>query len=73
MRKLLALATCTLILAPLGGRADPRGMPNLDALQHSIDVQVELGFLKAPIDVKAYSDLSLVKEAAARLDAPAQH
>ena len=43
-------------------------MPNLDALQHSIDVQVELGILKAPLDVKAYSDLSLVKEAAARLD-----
>jgi sulfonate transport system substrate-binding protein len=47
---------------------DPRGMPDLGALQHSIDVQVELGFLKAPLDVKAYSDLSLVKEAAARLD-----
>lgn len=47
---------------------DPRGMPNLEALQHSIDVQVELGILKAPLDVKAYSDLSLVKEAAARLD-----
>lgn len=47
---------------------DPRGMPNLDALQHSIDVQVELGILKAPLDVKAYSDLSLVQEAVARLD-----
>ena len=47
---------------------DPRGMPNLEALQHSIDVQVELGILKAPLDVKAYSDLSLIKEAAARLD-----
>jgi sulfonate transport system substrate-binding protein len=47
---------------------DPRGLPNLDALQHSADIQVELGFLKAPIDVKAYSDLSLVKEAASRLD-----
>jgi len=43
-------------------------MPNLEALQHSIDVQVELGFLKAPLDVKAYSDLSLIKEAASRLD-----
>lgn len=52
---------------------DPRGMPNLEALQHSIDVQVALGFLKAPLDVKAYSDLSLVKEAAARLDAPDHH
>jgi sulfonate transport system substrate-binding protein len=47
---------------------DPRGLPNLDALQHSADIQVELGFRKAPIDVKAYSDLSLVKEAASRLD-----
>jgi sulfonate transport system substrate-binding protein len=47
---------------------DPRGMPNLEALQHSIDVQAELGILKAPIDINSYSDLSLVKEAAARLD-----
>jgi len=47
---------------------DPRGIPNLGALQHSIDVQVELGFLKAPLDVKAYADLSLVEQAAARLD-----
>jgi NitT/TauT family transport system substrate-binding protein len=52
---------------------DPRGMPNLEALQHSIDVQVELGILKAPLDVKAYSDLSLVQEAAARLEAPDHH
>jgi sulfonate transport system substrate-binding protein len=47
---------------------DPRGMPNLEALQHSIDVQAELGFLKSSLDVNAYSDLSLVKEATARLD-----
>jgi NitT/TauT family transport system substrate-binding protein len=52
---------------------DPRGMPNLEALQHSIEVQVELGILRAPLDVKAYSDLSLVQEAAARLDAPDHH
>jgi NitT/TauT family transport system substrate-binding protein len=52
---------------------DPRGMPNLEALQHSIDVQVELGILKAPLDVKANSDLSLVTEVAARLDAPDHH
>jgi ABC-type nitrate/sulfonate/bicarbonate transport system substrate-binding protein len=52
---------------------DPRGMPNLEALQHSIDVQVQLGFLKAPLDVKAYSDLSLVQEAASRLDASDHH
>lgn len=47
---------------------DPRGLPNLAALQHSIDIQVQLGFLKAPLDVTAYSDLSFVKQAAARLD-----
>ena len=47
---------------------DPRGLPNLDALQHSIDVQVELGILKAKLDVKALSDLSIVTAAAARLD-----
>lgn len=49
---------------------DRRGLPNLDALQHSIDLQVDLGILKAPLDVKHYSDLSLIKEAAARLDGP---
>jgi NitT/TauT family transport system substrate-binding protein len=52
---------------------DPRGMPNLEALQHSIDVQVQLGILKAPLDVSSYSDLSLIKEAASRLDAPDHH
>ncbi len=46
---------------------DPRGLPNLEALQHSIDVQVELGILKAKLDVKALSDLSIVTEAADRL------
>lgn len=47
---------------------DRNGLPNLEALQHSIDLQVQLGILKAPLEVKAYSDLSLIKQAAARLD-----
>ncbi len=46
---------------------DRDALPDLDALQHSIDVQLQLGFLKAPIDIKAMSDLSMIKEAAARL------
>ncbi|HUE19058.1 MAG TPA: ABC transporter substrate-binding protein [Stellaceae bacterium] len=40
--------------------------PNLKALQNNIDTQRELGFLNIAIDVKAYSDLSLVDEAAKR-------
>jgi len=46
---------------------DPNGMPNLDALQRTIDAQRELGFLKADLDIKNYADLSIVEEAAARL------
>ena len=42
-------------------------MPNLDALQRNVDTTQELGFVKHKIDVKKYADLSLVKEAAARL------
>jgi sulfonate transport system substrate-binding protein len=46
---------------------DPNGLPNLDALQGNIANQHDLGFVKASFDVKQYADLSLVKEAAARL------
>ena len=42
-------------------------LPNLDALQANINTTHELGFIKAPLDVKKYSDLSLAKEAAQRL------
>ena len=42
-------------------------IPNLAALQANIKLQKELGFLKTDIDVKTYSDLSLVEEAAKRL------
>ena len=42
-------------------------LPNLAALQSNIEVQRELGFLKGPIDIQKYTDLSLVQEAAARL------
>jgi ABC-type nitrate/sulfonate/bicarbonate transport system substrate-binding protein len=46
---------------------DPNMMPDLEALQRNVDTVQDLGFIKKHIDVKAHSDLSLVKEAAARL------
>jgi NitT/TauT family transport system substrate-binding protein len=46
---------------------DPNLLPNLDALQRNVDVTRQLGFVKKPIDIKKYADLSLVQEAAKRL------
>jgi sulfonate transport system substrate-binding protein len=46
---------------------DPNLVPNLDALQRNVDTVQDLGFTKKHIDVKAHADLSLVKEAVARL------
>jgi NitT/TauT family transport system substrate-binding protein len=46
---------------------DPDLLPDLNALQRNLDTTQELGFVKKKIDVKKYTDLSLVKEAAARL------
>jgi len=46
---------------------DPNMMPNLGALQKNVDMTKELGFANATFDVKAYSDLSMVEEAAKRL------
>ena len=46
---------------------DPNMLPDLEALQRAIDAQQQLGFLKTKIDVKKYADLSIVKEAAARI------
>src|SRR5712691_10769652 len=45
----------------------PDLLPDLAALQSNIDVQRDLGFLKGPIDVQKYADLSVVREAASRL------
>jgi sulfonate transport system substrate-binding protein len=45
----------------------PDMRPDLDALQKNVDMTKELGFVKASFDVKAHSDLSLVEEAAKRL------
>jgi NitT/TauT family transport system substrate-binding protein len=46
---------------------DPNLMPNLDALQKNVDLTHDLGFTQTSIDVKKYTDLSLVEEAAKRL------
>lgn len=46
---------------------DPNLLPNLEALQRNIDTTRDLGFIKKPLDIQKYSDLSLVKEAAKRL------
>jgi sulfonate transport system substrate-binding protein len=46
---------------------DPDLVPNLTALQTNMDVQRDLGFLKAKLDVARHADLTLVKEARERL------
>jgi sulfonate transport system substrate-binding protein len=46
---------------------DPNMLPDLAALQRNVDMTKALGYAQASFDVNAYSDLSMVKEAAARL------
>ena len=46
---------------------DPAGQPDLDALQGNIDTMHSLGFTKETLDIRQYTDLSYVNEAAARL------
>jgi len=46
---------------------DPNMLPDLDALQKNVDMTKNLGFVNASFDVKTHSDLSLIKEAAKRL------
>jgi NitT/TauT family transport system substrate-binding protein len=46
---------------------DPNMLPNVANLQRAVDAQYEVGFLKAKLDVTKYMDLSLAKEAAARI------
>jgi NitT/TauT family transport system substrate-binding protein len=50
---------------------DPGALPNLEALQNNVDLQHQLGFLRSPLEVKKYADLSLATEAAQRLDTTA--
>jgi len=46
---------------------DPNMLPDLAALQRNVDMTKELGYAQASFDVKTYSDLSMVEEAAQRL------
>jgi len=46
---------------------DPGLRPDVEALQRNMQTQLDLGFIKQPIDVKKYIDLSLLDEAARRL------
>jgi sulfonate transport system substrate-binding protein len=45
----------------------PDMRPDLGALQKNVDTTHELGFVQASFDVKAHSDLSMIEEAAKRL------
>jgi sulfonate transport system substrate-binding protein len=46
---------------------NPDMLPDLDALQKNINLTRDLGYVRAGVDVKKYSDLTIVKEAAQRL------
>ena len=46
---------------------DPNLMPNLEALQHNVDLTHDLGFIKSSFEVAKFSDLSVVREAVKRL------
>jgi NitT/TauT family transport system substrate-binding protein len=46
---------------------DPNMMPNLNALQSSINITKDLGFIRNSMDIKQYADVSIVEEAAKRL------
>jgi sulfonate transport system substrate-binding protein len=46
---------------------NPEGKPDIASLQKSIDMQVDIGFVKQKIDIKNFVDLSLVEEAGKRL------
>lgn len=46
---------------------DPNLLPNVDEIQSNVDMMRKLGLVTSQLDVKQYVDVSLVKEAAARL------
>jgi len=48
---------------------DPDAKPDIVALQRNVETQHELGFLNTTIDVASFTDLGLVTEAAARVNA----
>ena len=47
---------------------DPGMLPDLAALQKNVDMTRELGFVPSTLDVKKHADLSIVEEAAKRLN-----
>ena len=47
---------------------DPDMLPDLAALQKNVDMTHELGFVPSTLDVKKHTDLSIVEEAAKRLN-----
>jgi NitT/TauT family transport system substrate-binding protein len=46
---------------------DPNMVPNLAALQGNVDLTRDLGFVRASVDVRKITDLSIAQEAAGRL------
>src|SRR5215475_5559594 len=46
---------------------DSNMLPNLEALQKNLDMTTDLGFVKGRVDLAKHVDLSIVKEAAARI------
>jgi NitT/TauT family transport system substrate-binding protein len=46
---------------------DPNMLPDLVALQRNVDMTKDMGFIRGNLDVKKYTDLSIVQEAAKRL------
>ena len=46
---------------------DPDMMPDLAALQRNVDMTRDLGFVRGNLDIQKHADLSIVQEAAKRL------
>ena len=46
---------------------DPNMIPDLAALQKNLDMTKDLGFMRASLDIRKYTDLSIIEEAAKRL------
>lgn len=46
---------------------DPDALPNIDVMQENMDLLWRDGFIKAKVDLRPHVDLSLIREAAARL------
>ena len=47
---------------------DPNGKPDLDALKKNVEMTKDLGFFNGSIDIGQHADLSIVEEAAKRLN-----